>query len=55
MNTVTNALSYGGIVAVIGMLIVFLGLTILIICISIMGGIFKRKNQKKKVSTNPGN
>ena len=53
MNTVTNALSYGGIVAVIGMLIVFLGLTILIICISIMGGIFKRKNQKKKSQPTP--
>lgn len=45
--SVLNALGYGGIVAVIGILIVFLGLTILICCISIMGHIFKSIDQKK--------
>ena len=45
---ILDALGYGGIVAVIGMLIVFLGLTILILCISVMGAIFKRRDQKKK-------
>ena len=45
--SVMNALGYGGIVAVIGILIVFLGLTILICCISIMGKIFKSIDQKK--------
>lgn len=48
MSTIGNALSYGGITALIGMLIVFLGLTILIVCISIMGRIFKSIDQKKK-------
>ena len=45
---ILDALGYGGIVAVIGMLIVFVGLTILILCISAMGAIFKRRDQKKK-------
>ncbi len=45
---VGQALGYGGIVTIIGMLIVFFGLTILIICISIMGSFFKRADQKKK-------
>ena len=48
---ILDALGYGGIVAVIGMLIVFVGLTILILCISAMGAIFKRRDQKK--SPNP--
>ena len=51
MMDVGSALGYGGIVMVIGMLIVFTGLTILIICISIMGKIFKGINQKKKAVT----
>ena len=51
MMDVGSALGYGGIVMVIGMLIVFTGLTILIICISIMGKIFKSINQKKKTVT----
>ena len=45
-----NVLAYGGIVAVIGMLIVFLGLTILIFFIWMMGKIFQaitRKAEKK--------
>ena len=46
--SIGEALGYGGIVTVIGMLIVFFGLTILIICISIMGSFFKRADQKKK-------
>ena len=37
---ILNALSYGGITAVIGMLIVFLGLTILICAVKIMGAVF---------------
>ena len=45
---ILDALGYGGIDAVIGMLIVFVGLTILILCISAMGTIFKRRDQKKK-------
>lgn len=45
---ILDALGYGGIVAVIGMLIVFVGLTILILCISAMGAIFKHRDQKKK-------
>ena len=42
-----NVLAYGGIVAVIGMLIVFLGLTILIACIWLMGKIFQATGAKK--------
>ena len=38
---ILNALGYGGIVAVVGMFIVFLGLIILIVCITIMGKIFQ--------------
>ncbi len=41
-----ETLGYGGIVAVIGMLIVFLGLIILIVCISIMGKIFQAAQKK---------
>ena len=37
---ILNALSYGGITAVIGMFIVFLGLTILICAVKIMGAVF---------------
>ena len=50
-----HALSYGGTVAGIGMLIVFLGLTILIVCVSIMGGIFRKidKNKADKVVEAP--
>ena len=43
-----STLGFGGKVAAIGMLVVFAGLTILIFCISIMGAIFKRIDQKKK-------
>jgi len=41
-----NVLAYGGIVAVIGMLIVFLGLTILIFFIWLMGKIFQAITKK---------
>lgn len=51
MLNVGSALGYGGIVMVIGMLIVFVGLTILILCVSLMGKIFKSINQKKKAVT----
>ena len=51
MLDVGSALGYGGIVMVIGMLIVFTGLTILIFCVSLMGKIFKSINQKKKAVT----
>jgi sodium pump decarboxylase gamma subunit len=37
---ILKALSYGGITAVIGMFIVFLGLTILICAVKIMGAVF---------------
>ena len=43
-----NALTYGGTVAVIGMVIVFVGLILLILCIRIMAGIFDRINAKKE-------
>lgn len=42
-----NALGYGGIVAVIGMLIVFFGLIILICCIWLMGKFFQAVANKK--------
>lgn len=47
MNNLLSALSYGGIVAVIGMAVVFFGLFLLIICISVMAVFFKAKNKKK--------
>ena len=42
-----NVLAYGGIVAVIGMLIVFLGLTILIACVWLMGKCIQSATRKK--------
>ena len=50
---VLETLGYGGIVAVIGMLIVFLGLIILIVCISIMGQFFKTGKKKEKAAPAP--
>lgn len=47
MNTLLNALSYGGIVAVIGMAVVFFGLFLLILCVSAMAAFFKAKDKKK--------
>ena len=43
-----NALAYGGITAVIGMFIVFLGLTILIGAVKLMGVIFKKVTENKE-------
>ena len=40
-------LAYGGIVAVVGIFIVFLGLVILIACVSIMGKIFQAVTKPK--------
>lgn len=51
-----NVLAYGGIVAVIGMLIVFLGLVILIACIWVMGKIFQaltKRAEKKAAAEAP--
>ena len=45
---ILNALSYGGITAVIGMFIVFLGLTILICAVKIMGAVFAKINGQKE-------
>ncbi|MBQ8973455.1 MAG: OadG family protein [Clostridia bacterium] len=44
---ILNALSYGGITAIVGILIVFTGLTILICAVSIMAKIFQSINAKK--------
>ncbi len=43
-----NAIAYGGITAVIGMFIVFLGLTILICAVKIMGAVFKTVTGNKE-------
>ena len=43
-----NALVYGGITAVIGMLIVFAGLIILICAVKIMGWVFKKVTASKE-------
>ena len=45
---ILKALSYGGITAVIGMFIVFLGLTILICAVKIMGAVFAGVTAKKQ-------
>ena len=45
---IIHALSYGGITAVIGMFIVFLGLTILICAVKIMGAIMKSATGRKE-------
>ena len=43
-----QALGYGGIVAVIGMFIVFTGLIILILCVTLMGKIFQAVTKPKE-------
>ena len=48
---IMNALGYGGIVAVIGMIIVFLGLTILILILSAMGKVFQTIDKSKAEKT----
>ena len=47
---ILNALSYGGIVAVIGLFIVFLGLTILICAVLIMGKVMKAATARKEAA-----
>ena len=47
---ILNALSYGGIVAVIGLFIVFLGLTILICAVMIMGKVMKAATARKEAA-----
>ena len=47
---ILNALSYGGIVAVIGLFIVFLGLTILICAVMIMGKVMKAVTARKEAA-----
>ena len=42
-----NVLAYGGITTVIGLVIVFFGLTILIVAVSIMAAIFKKIDKRK--------
>ena len=44
---ILNALGYGGIMMVIGMLVVFFGLALLIFLISIMSAIFKKIDKSK--------
>lgn len=44
---ILNALGYGGIMMVIGMLVVFFGLAILIFLISLMSAIFKKIDKSK--------
>ena len=50
---ILETLGYGAIVAVIGILIVFLGLIILIVAISVMGKIFKAAGKKKEKAAAP--
>ena len=47
---ILNALSYGGITAVIGLFIVFLGLTILICAVLIMGKVMKAATARKEAA-----
>ena len=48
-----NPLAYGAIVAIIGMLIVFVGLIILIFCVWLMGRIFQSLSGKKSEEAAP--
>ena len=50
---ILETLGYGAIVAVIGILIVFLGLIILIFAISVMGKIFQASKNKKDKAAAP--
>lgn len=53
IEKILNALSYGGITAVIGMLVVFTGLVILIVCIWGLGKLIQaavNKAEKKKAA-----
>ena len=48
MSNILNALSYGGIVAVIGMLIVFFVLALLIFCLNLLGAAMQKMTAEKK-------
>lgn len=48
MSNILNALSYGGIVAVIGMLIVFFVLALLIFCLNLLGSAMQKMTAEKK-------
>ena len=48
--SILDKLGYGGITAVIGMLIVFFGLVIIIGCLYLMAGIFKSLDNNKKAA-----
>ena len=53
MGNIGNAITYGGTVAIIGMLIVFIGLIILILCISRSSGVrsISATRRRRKVET----
>ena len=55
MGNIGNAVTYGGTVAVIGLLIVFVGLIILILCISLLERVIRAfsrgEKQEEKVET----
>lgn len=56
MSNLLNALTYGGTVAIIGMLIVFLGLTILIVTISLLANVINKiatRSEEKKAEPVP--
>lgn len=53
MNNILSALGYGGIVALIGILIVFLGLVILILCIMGISWLLRAMTNKKEVKAAP--
>ena len=45
--SVLEKLGYGGITAIIGMLIVFTGLVIIICCLKLMAAVFKKLDERK--------
>ena len=55
MGNIGNAVTYGGTVAVIGLLIVFVGLIILILCISLLERVIARsaagRSRRRRVET----
>lgn len=53
MNNILSALGYGGIVALVGIMIVFLGLAILICCIMLISWLLRRMTEKKEVKPAP--
>ena len=52
MSNFLSTLAYGGKVAVIGMVIVFLGLTLLIVILSLMAQIFKAFDKSAQKQSN---